>query len=414
MSEPRRTILFLQGPISPFFKRVGERIASLAPGVRTLRVNLNFGDWLFWHGADAINYRGSFKAWPDFIDALILREGVTDVVMLGEQRPYHKAAAAAARARGTRVIATDFGYLRPDWIAFELDGLTGASRIPRAAAQVRAHAAGTRKPDLTPQFTDRFWPQARMDMAYHLSAWLLWFLFPGYKTHQPDHPVLTYLGSGLRILLQKRRARAATRAIAAAEQSAGPVFIFPMQMEKDFSIRAYSPYRELRTPICEVVMSFAAFAPEDATLIIKIHPGDPGLRPWRRIVASIASDARVADRVKFIDGGDLGRLIRASAGVVVINSTVGMLALEKGRPTLTLGQAVYNVDGMTASCTLDAFWQNPPTPDAALVGDFIKVITSTFMLRGTFYCDPGMTAGANAAARRLIDKSVNQPLMAAE
>ena len=68
------------------------------------------------------------------------REGVTHVVMLGEQRDYHKAAATAAAALGARVIATDFGYLRPDWIAFEYDGLTGASHMPKTADGIRALA----------------------------------------------------------------------------------------------------------------------------------------------------------------------------------------------------------------------------------------------------------------------------------
>ena len=49
--------------------------------------------------------------------------GITDLVLLGEQRPYHRPAIALARARGIAVAVTDFGYLRPDWVVLERDGM---------------------------------------------------------------------------------------------------------------------------------------------------------------------------------------------------------------------------------------------------------------------------------------------------
>ncbi len=41
-----RSVLFLQGPISSFFDRLGR--ALIARGHRVHRVNLHFGDQLFW------------------------------------------------------------------------------------------------------------------------------------------------------------------------------------------------------------------------------------------------------------------------------------------------------------------------------------------------------------------------------
>lgn len=319
-------VLFLQGPISPFFRMLAAALE--AKGARILRVNLCIGDWLFWRRLGAVNYKGGQGDWPAYIHDLMAREGVTHVVMLGEERDYHKAAAIAAEALGARVIATDFGYLRPDWIAFEYDGLTGASHMPKTADGIRALAEACPPVDLTPLFRDPFWAMAKADLLYHLSTWALWFLYPGYRSHHPNHPVITYWGMGLRMLLQNQRAREATKEIAAAETADGPVFTFPLQIARDFSIRAYSPYPDLDTPIREVVQSFAANAPENARLIVKIHPMDPGLRSWRRVVMDAAEAGGVADRVRYIDGGDLARLIDASAGVVVVNSTVGLLSLQ--------------------------------------------------------------------------------------
>lgn len=407
MNDQTQTVLFLQGPISPFFQRIADVIE--AAGARALRINLCFGDWLNWRRPGAINYRGRPEDWPAFIKDFMAREAVTDIVLLGEQRFYHQAAIQAAKAQGVTVVATDYGYLRPDWVTFELDGLTGASTFPRDPATIRSLATASDEPDLEVLFRDPFWAMTRKDIIYHLSTSLLWFSHPHYKSHQPNHPIVTYIGTGLRLLMSKVRSQHAEREIAAAQHRIGQTFVLPLQIARDFSIRAYSPYQDLETPIRTVIQSFAAHAANDAILMIKVHPLDPGLVSWRRYSAKVALDAGVADRVIYIDGGDLGRLIDAAAGVVVINSTVGLQALRQGAPTIALGSAVYKVPGMTASCNLDDFWRAPPPPDMDLVRAFIRAIAGTIMVRGAFYSEPGLTAAVNGAATRLLERSVNQP-----
>jgi capsular polysaccharide export protein len=100
----RRSFLFLQGPISSFFDRLGR--ALIARGHHVHRVNLHFGDQLFWR-LPATHYRGRFADWRDFIGNLLDRHAVTDLVLHGDRRPYHIVAAEEARARGIAVVATD-------------------------------------------------------------------------------------------------------------------------------------------------------------------------------------------------------------------------------------------------------------------------------------------------------------------
>src|SRR5690242_1472235 len=94
----RRRFLFLQGPISPFFAEVGAGLRALGHAVH--RINLCLGDRLFWRGPGAVDYRGRAEDWPGFVAGFLDRHGITDLVLLGEQRPYHRAAIAAAKARG--------------------------------------------------------------------------------------------------------------------------------------------------------------------------------------------------------------------------------------------------------------------------------------------------------------------------
>ena len=99
--------------------------------MRTHRINLCLGDRLFWRGGRApIDYRGRPRTGPPSSRAYLDRHGITDLVLLGEQRPYHRAAIAAAQARGIAVTVTDFGYLRPDWIVLERDGMGAREPLP--------------------------------------------------------------------------------------------------------------------------------------------------------------------------------------------------------------------------------------------------------------------------------------------
>ena len=95
-----RRFLFLQGPISPYFAEVAAGLRAL--GHTTHRINLCLGDRLFWHGPGAVDFRGRPGEWPGFVAAFLDRHQVTDLVLLGEQRPYHKPAIAAARPGALR------------------------------------------------------------------------------------------------------------------------------------------------------------------------------------------------------------------------------------------------------------------------------------------------------------------------
>ena len=130
----RRSVLFLQGPISNFFDRLGR--ALIARGHSVHRINLHLGDQLFWR-LPAVNFRGHFDEWRGFVGAFLDRHAVTELVVHGDRRPHHLIAAEEARARGIAVIATDLGYLRPDWITVEYDGMSSYSRFPRDPAAIR-------------------------------------------------------------------------------------------------------------------------------------------------------------------------------------------------------------------------------------------------------------------------------------
>jgi capsular polysaccharide export protein len=406
---PARAFLFLQGPSSPFFARIADHLE--AHGHRAYRINLCLGDVLFWSRAGATSYRGSLEDWPDFLHRFMDQKGITDLILLGEQREHHKAAIAAAKARGIQVVVTDFGYLRPDWIILERDGMSAHSRFPRSPEDILALAETCPETRLDKRFEDSFWGMAMAEMLYHLSSYFLWFLFPHYRSFKVENPVLAYLGTGWRLLCKPWRQARVEKVLADMKQSDAPYFVFPLQMENDFQIRAYSHYPDMEAPIAEVIVSFARHASPEARLLVKIHPWDPGLRNWAGIVKRLAESHGVGDRVHYLDGGNLNAMIEHARGMVTINSTSGLQALIMNCPVITLGEAIYDVPGLSFQGALDEYWSSASPPDPKLRDAYIKAMAATLQIRGVFYRQPGLNAAVSEATNRLSRDLVNKPMV---
>jgi len=401
-----RAFLFLQGPSSPFFALIADGLEQM--GHRVFRINLCVGDQLFWRRSGAVNYRGRLSDWPAYIADFLDRQNITDLLLLGEQRDHHKAAIAVAKARGIQVVVTDFGYLRPDWIILERDGMSAHSRFPRDPEAILALAAKCPKANLNRIYKDSFWGMALSEMAYHLSSYFFWFFFPHYRSFKVENPVLAYLGTGWRLLFSRTRNKRTGNTLAQLKRNSTPYFLFPLQMENDFQIRAYSHYPNMEIPIAEVIASFAAHAEPQANLLVKIHPWDPGLKNWKRIVNRLALAQGVSARVHYLDGGNLDAMIRQSKGMVTINSTSAIQALRMNCPIITLGHAIYDVPGLSFQGELNDFWRLAVPPNPELRNACIDAMTATLQIRGVFYRQPGLDAAVTAALKRLDENRINE------
>ncbi|MEP7157461.1 MAG: capsular biosynthesis protein, partial [Betaproteobacteria bacterium] len=347
-----------------------------------------------------------------YINTFLDQHSITDVVLLGEQRALHRVAIEAAKERFITVTVTDFGYIRPDWVIVELNGMNADSLFPRDPQAIHALAKDLPPVERAVIYRDGFFSQAMLDMTFHLSSALFPWTFPYFKRHTLQHPITNYLGIGRRLVLagvEERRTRKVLEQLSAVP---GLKYIFAMQTEDDYSLRAYSHYANLDTPMREAIQSFARHAPPDSVLIFKVHPLDPELKNWRSMIERMANEAGVGRRVIYIDGGDLDKLIATSAGVVTVNSTVGLRAIELGLPILALGQAIYRIHGLTHEAGLDDFWINGCAPEPSLANAFLRALAATLHVRGSYYTREGVRAAAEGMAYRLHHNLVNQPLPA--
>lgn len=406
-ADRTQTFLFLQGPSSPLFAGIADNLERL--GHRCLRVNLCAGDWVFWRRPGAIDYRGRLDRWPAFITTLMEEEGISGLVLLGEERPHHLVAATAAKARGIPVYAVEMGYLRPDWIRIEKGGGGYNSHFPTDPETIMEAAATLPEPDFTQHHAHTFRAEAGYDLLFNLPNVFFWYFYPHYNWHAIYHPLVEYFGWIRRFLKGHRQQRRSAEIVKAVMTGPDPYFIFPLQLETDYQIRAYSTFISQRDAIKLVIESFAAHAADNAQLLFKVHPLDNALIDWEKEIAAHAVGNGVAGRVHFIEGGNFTRMAIPSAGVITINSTAGLVGLQRLRPVKTLGIAIYDVPGLTDHGPLDRFWTEPTAPDPALVDAFIRLLAATVHVRGDFYSRAGVRAGAAAIAQRLHEGSVNEP-----
>ncbi|OLP58240.1 capsular biosynthesis protein [Xaviernesmea oryzae] len=403
----RRVFLFLQGPSSPIFSKIADRLEER--GHLCQRINLTMGDSLFWRRRGGHAYRGRPRDWPAFLDGFLTRHHVTDLVLLGEERDYHRVATVAARRLGIDVYVVEMGYLRPDWLTIERGGMSSNSHFPTQAAQVLAAAADLPEPDWTRRYRQSFFMEAAYDLAYNLPNVFLNFGYPFYRRHALYHPLAEYAGWILRLASEKRRTRQAAEALDRLNQGHGPIFVYPLQLQTDFQLRAHSPYNDQREAISEVLSSFARHAGSDARLAIKVHPLDNGLIGWKALITRQAQALGIGARVTYLDGGVLEPLLDLCAGVVTVNSTVGLHALQRDLPVKVLGAAIFRMEGLTDSQPLDRFWTAPRRPDPALCRAFLRLLAVSVQVRGNFYSKAGTDAGAEAIAERLHRRDVNEP-----
>ena len=179
-------------------------------------------------------------------------------------------------------------------------------------------------------------------------------------------------------------------------------FLFPLQLSGDYQIRAHSPFSSMRMAADYVLESFARYAPKDSLLLVKEHPFESSFASWCAFLKRRARKLGIADRVHYIDGGDLAKLSAASAGMVCVNSTSGTLGLEVGTPVIVLGDAVYDVPGITHQGGLDGFWSAQERPDPALYEAFKKVLHAKCLVRGGY--------ASKSATQILLRSSLNRLL----
>jgi len=390
-----RRVLFLQGPIGPFFWRLASFLK--ARGTEVVKINLNSGDAFFfpsWASSGAVyEFRASATKWRQFLRGVIGRHRIDAVVLFGDCRFYHRAAIRVARRLGIEVLVFEEGYIRPDYITLGIGGVNGYAGLPRDPnfyRRVRQEA-----PSASQSLSRRgVYSAVLFAMLYGLAGRLTRWRFPYYRHHRSyfsfRHGLLWVRGWARKYLYQFRE-RNELKVVR------GPLskrfFLVPLQVHQDAQVLFHSPYRSVVSFVAEVISSFAAHAPAETHLVFKHHPLDRGFREYQALIARLATEHGVGGRVRYVHDVHLPTLLDHARGTVLINSTVGMSSLLHGTPVKALGRAIYDIPGLTHQGTLATFWQQPERIDRDLYQRFRNFVIERTQVNGNYYLLDGFRPG---------------------
>lgn len=384
--------------MGPLFRRLGQEL--IRSGHTVYKVNFNGGDRFFWRLPGGIDYRGTLDEWPDTLRAIIRDKAITDVVLFGDCRAHHVAATTVCREHNIPVHVFEEGYIRPDWVTLELDGVNGHSRLPRDPEWYRRKAAELPPVPEHKQVPSSFRRRALEGLVYNIADVLTRWWYPNWSNHRPWHPLIEGAGWARKLLRGKQRREYAARVVERLLETQQEFYLFPLQLASDAQIRLHSPFASMTEALSLVIRSFAQNAPLHTRLLVKEHPLDNGVVDWKEETQSLAALFGVADRVDYMGFGDIVPVARAAKGMVTINSTSGTLALDMGVPVVALGHAVFDIPDVTYQDGLDRFWSDPTPPDAVTFNAFRRVLVERCLVPGGFFSEEALAKVVRHAVAR--------------
>lgn len=417
--QNKRTFLLLQGPHGSFFKELSKSLYRIGYEVHSICFN----------GGDAVDkfytpnthyFSQPRECWSNYFNKFIKEKNVTDVIIYGDRRYYHSTAIGLCKLKEINIWIFEEGYLRPGYVTLEKFGVNSKSQIPniyisllnkelKKANLIDATQLDNLKIDLDNILkdeeitSDKILPnpmKTRVKTTVSNYTWLffLYLLFPFYKWHRGKGFNEEIFGWGLKKLRDSKDISINKYINEKFIDNANcKYFAFPLQLNSDAQIKCASSFRDVSDAIECVIFSFAKYATEDIYLIIKIHPLDNSFFSYKNFVNKLASALNISDRVLFVS--DSINYVKNSIGMIVVNSTMGIISLSNLKPTITLGNAIYAGYGLaTSSVTngifneniLNKFWQNPIKPKTECVNLFFRVLRKYALVPGNFYTQAGI------------------------
>lgn len=409
----RPLVLLLQGPVGSFFEAL--RRSLRRQGFQVLKVNFNGGDWLFGHGPQTLNFCGSLAHWVAWLEGFVTRSRPVSIVLFGDSRPYHRAAIEIAARAGIPVWCLEEGYLRPHFVTCERSGNNARSLLRIEELDDTTDDAAVEPSRLVNG--NLFNAMAFNAIGYFLAKAAGAVFFRG-NVHHRQRGLVAEAFLWTRCFYRKRAFYYKNTQLLQylVEHLDGRYFVVALQVHDDQQVVCHGRGWTMERLITETIQSFARYADAGAHLLVKVHPMDRGHRSYRGFAAAVARVSGCAERVHVIDDGSIGLLIRHSLGVVTVNSTSGLLALNHGKPVVALGDALYGVEGLLfggAEC-LVRFWREGTKPDPAKVRRFFARMHASSLVNGSFYLRAWIEATSHVVAGRVLKASCAEVVPLAE
>tara|TARA_R110002096_G_scaffold7102_10_gene31540 strand:- start:7874 stop:9172 length:1299 start_codon:yes stop_codon:yes gene_type:complete len=380
-----RKFLFLQGPHGPFFCDLAKILCEA--GAQVEKIGFNKGDeFCWWDRASYFAFNAPADEWEEYFrDKLMM--GVTDIVLYGDVRSFHRVAIAIAKSVGVTVHCFEEGYLRPYWATYERGGVNGHSvlmdmEIPQMRTALK------RIDEDQPEAPAR-WGELRSHTFYGaLYHWQVLFrnrAYPHYRTHRAVPISQEFMSHAKRLFMMPWRSVKRAYLTRRIKNSSHVYHLVLLQLGHDASVVDHSPYDGMTGFMRDVARAFAQKAPPHHHLIFKAHPLEDYRIDLEKYAAKVAPEFDLNGRVHFLHGGKLAAVLDVARSVVTVNSTAGQQALWRGLPVKTMGASVYSKKELTSAQSLGDFFASPHAPDLPAYRDYRRYLLATSQISGGFY-----------------------------
>ncbi len=380
-----KNILLLQGPMGNFFKRLDNHFKK--KGAKTFRIGFNAGDWFFSNKDNYTAFRGKKNEWRDFFIEYVKKNKIDKIFLFGDCRFYQSIAIQESQRLDIETYVFEEGYIRPDFITMEKWGVNNFSKISRDPKFYLSLPDSILKEKKIFPANNSYVKMAISASVYYLLAKIFLFRYPYYEHHRELAPLKeAFYGirSFYRKIKYKNRDKKITQKL--KDELSKKYYFVPLQTSTDFQIKEHSKYNNIEEFIEEVLVSFARNAPRDKLIVFKHHPMDRGRKDYTKFINSLSKKIKIDNRVIITFEIHLPTALSNAIGTVTVNSTVGLSSIYHKTPTITLGEALYDIEGLTCKgLTLDEFWDNYIKPDYDLFKKFRAFLIENTQLNGGFY-----------------------------
>jgi capsular polysaccharide export protein len=379
-----KNILLIQGPMGTFFNEYAKY--RKAKGSRVFKINLNLCDKLFYNQGNETDYTGKKEDFSSFLLDYVIAHGIDSIYIFGDCRSYHKDAKKVSAESKIDFYVFELGYVRPDYITLEKDGVNANSSISKDPDFYK-DLPNEEPPLPTPAHNS--YPKMAFFAAiyYFVNSLVIFNKFKENYQHHKDPRYLREAFIGIRSFYRKTKFKITekNRRRVVYRREYKSYFVVPIQVSTDFQIIDHSPYKSVASFVEDVISSFSEHSDPEEMLVIKHHPMDRGVANYEKLINRLSIKNFISDRVIYVHDMDLPTILKHAKGVVVVNSTVGLSALYHKTPVKTMGDANYDIPGICYQGALKDFWKNPGEVDEELFEKYRFHLIEKTQVNGSFY-----------------------------
>lgn len=392
-------ILFVSAPFGPFFKEFSANLER--NGFFVWRMVFEGGDLVETPSRNRVMFSGSDEAWAIFVRRFMITHKIDQVVTFNDTLPRNAIALAVAKKIGVRRYVIENGYLRPYWVTFERDGVNGFSNLPR---ELNFYLNCDVKAPEYQAFASRLRPHVVNTVKHFFAAALFSPALPFNPSYYGDS-ILVQMRGYVREWFWRsfHDEQPMVKAITRHKSTGGKIFVCFMQKPGDSQLVVHSEYGGNVRFLTEVLVSFKRNRSPDSIIVIKQHPLDYGVEQSSDLVKALVRGLALEGKVFYLRKTSIDVVMPLADAVLTVNSTAGLASIAEGLPVACLGNAFYDIPGLTFDGSMDSFWKNPVRPLPEAVAGFLSYLKGTTQFNGGFHSKP---------ARKLLISSLTAALKA--